>query len=97
MGRPVRFGLDVNAQRARMVETPGLDLELAFYASEFTTDAITFSIWEAEKAIGRFAYAPGPHRTQVDRFHAEKLADRSSFTRFRILDARGSWQGRQLG
>jgi len=97
LGRPVRFGLDVNAQRARMAETAGLSLQLAFYASEFTTDAITFSVWQDEKAIGRFAYAPGPHRTQVDRFHAEKLADRSSFTRFRILETRGSWGGQQLG
>lgn len=95
MGRPVRFGLDVNVQRARMSETPGLDLQLALYANEFMTDAITFSLWQDEKAIGRFAYAPGPHRTQIDRFHAEKLADRSSFTRFGILETRGSWNGHQ--
>jgi hypothetical protein len=38
-------------------------------------------------------YRPGIHRTQIERHKRDKLADRTSFTRFRVLATRGSWRG----
>jgi hypothetical protein len=93
MARAVRFGLDVNLQRATMAETPGLVFHHAFYAHDPLIDAITFSLWRDAASMQAFAYAPGSHRTQVDRFRAEGLADRSSFTRLRVLATNGEWNG----
>jgi hypothetical protein len=56
-------------------------------------DGLTVSVWESDEAMMAAAYNPGIHRTQVDRDKAEHTADRSSFTRTRLLRAKGSWDG----
>jgi len=40
------------------------------------------------------SYRPGPHRERVDRHMKQAMADRTSFTRFRVVQSTGTWQGR---
>jgi hypothetical protein len=56
-------------------------------------DGLTVSVWESDEAMMAAAYKPGIHHTQLDRYKAEHTADRSSFTRARLLRAKGSWDG----
>jgi hypothetical protein len=39
------------------------------------------------------AYRRGAHRECIDRHNAQFMADRTSFTRFRALRTKGSWDG----
>lgn len=57
------------------------------------TDGLTVSVWQSDEAMLAAAYKPGIHRTQIDRYKAERTADRSSFTRARLMRAKGSWDG----
>jgi hypothetical protein len=59
-------------------------------------DGLTVSVWESDDAMLAAAYKPGTHRTQIDRYKTEHTADRSSFTRARLLRAKGSWDGAAL-
>jgi hypothetical protein len=54
-------------------------------------DGITFTIWKDDRAMMESTYMPGIHRTQLDRYKSEHTADRSSFTRARILRSAGRW------
>jgi hypothetical protein len=54
-------------------------------------DGITFTIWKDDRAMMESAYMPGIHRTQLDRYKSKNTADRTSFTRARILRSVGSW------
>jgi hypothetical protein len=56
-------------------------------------DPITVTFWHDEASIRAFAYGQGSHRRQLDRHRAEGLADRTSFTRFRMLSSSGTWYG----
>jgi hypothetical protein len=60
-------------------------------------DPITFTVWESENDMVKFAYRPGEHseraKPQLDSdFHF----DRTSFTRFTIDRAEGEWEGVRL-
>ena len=57
-------------------------------------DGFTMSLWRDDASMLKVAYHPGVHRSQVDRHKAESVFDRSSFTRFRIMDTCGQWNGR---
>lgn len=57
-------------------------------------DGITMTLWRDEAAMFQFAYRPGLHRTQLERHKIEPMADRSSFTRCRVLRTSGRWEGR---
>jgi hypothetical protein len=57
-------------------------------------DGFTFSVWRDDASMLNATYRAGEHRTQMDSHKSENMFDRSSFTRFRILDAFGQWQGR---
>jgi hypothetical protein len=56
-------------------------------------DGLTVSVWDSDEGMLTAAYKSGIHRTQIDRYNAEHTADRSSFTRARLLRAKGSWGG----
>lgn len=57
-------------------------------------DGFTISVWRNDEAMLNASYRVGVHRTHVDRHKSTPAFDRSSFTRFRILDACGQWGGR---
>lgn len=58
------------------------------------TDGMTFSLWRSDDALRAGAYGPGLHRTQLDRQKTSKLADRTSYTRTRLLRHSGTWDRR---
>lgn len=56
-------------------------------------DGVTCSLWKDDASMMEAAYHPGFHRSQLDRYRKETTADRTSFTRARILASRGDWNG----
>jgi hypothetical protein len=56
-------------------------------------DGVTMTLWQSDAAMIDAMYRPGVHRTQIDRHKRDRLADRTSFTRFRVLATRGTWGG----
>jgi hypothetical protein len=65
-----------------------------FFPGAIALDPITVSFWRDEAAVKAFSYGPGPHRHQMDRDRAENLADRTSFTRARVVRSVGTWYGK---
>lgn len=57
-------------------------------------DGVTFSVWRDDAAMLAAAYGTGVHREKMNAHKAVNAFDRSSFTRFRIVDSRGRWDGR---
>ena len=94
MGRVREFGTGAMAVRMSMTGVPGLRTQhSAFFPGVLDVDPLTVSFWRDEASIRAFAYGHGPHRRQLDRLRAENLADRTSFTRCRVLHSTGTWQG----
>jgi heme-degrading monooxygenase HmoA len=94
MNRVREFGAGVLAVRASMTGVPGLRSQQSFFfPGVIEWDPITLTFWRDEQAIRAFAYGQGSHRRQLDRHRSEGLADRTSFTRFRVLSSDGSWYG----
>jgi hypothetical protein len=56
-------------------------------------DGFTMSIWRDDVSMLGAAYRPGFHKSQIERHKTENVFDRSSFTRFRVLDSCGRWNG----
>ena len=94
MNRVREFGAGVLAVRASMTGVPGLRSQQSFFFPGLLEwDPITVTFWRDEASIRAFAYGQGSHRRQLDRHRADPLADRTSFTRFRILRSAGTWYG----
>lgn len=94
MNRVREFGAGVLAVRASMTGVQGLRSQQSFFfPGVLDYDPITVTFWRDEACIRAFAYGQGSHRRQLDRQRAEGLADRTSFTRFRILSSSGTWYG----
>lgn len=94
MDRPREFGALVSSVRAGMTAVPGLHSQQSFFLSGFLAyDGITVTFWDSFASMRDWAYGPGVHRNQVKRQREENLVDRSSFTRFRVLEADGTWHG----
>jgi hypothetical protein len=56
-------------------------------------DGMTVSLWENDAAMMQAAYRPGFHKEQMDYHRDNGHFDRSSFTRTRILESKGTWDG----
>ena len=56
-------------------------------------DGVTMSLWRSDAVMVNAMYKPGTHRTQVERQKRDVIVDRTSFTRFRVLQTRGRWGG----
>jgi hypothetical protein len=94
MNRVREFGAGVLAVRASMTGVPGLRSQQSFFfPGVLAYDPLTITFWRDEAAIRAFAYGQGSHRRQLDRHRAEALADRTSFTQFRVLSSAGTWYG----
>jgi hypothetical protein len=94
MNRVREFGAGVLAVRASMTGVPGLRSQQSFFfPGVLECDPLTLTFWRDEASIRAFAYGQGSHRRQLDRHRTEGLADRTSFTRFRVLSSAGSWYG----
>jgi hypothetical protein len=94
MNRVHEFGAGAQAVRISMTGVPGLHSQHSFFFPRvLECDPITLTFWHDEASIRAFAYGQGSHRRQLDRHRAESLADRTSFTRFRVLHSAGTWHG----
>ena len=94
MNRVREFGAGVLAVRASMTGVPGLRSQQSFFFPRLLEcDPATLTFWNDEASIRAFAYGQGSHRRQLDRHRNDGLADRTSFTRFRVLSSAGTWYG----
>jgi len=94
MNRVAEFGKGAAGVRVSMTGTPGLiSQESFFFPGAIQCDPLTFSLWRDAASARSFAYGPGVHRMQMHRLQEQNLADRTSFTRCRILRAMGTWHG----
>jgi hypothetical protein len=91
--RAIDFGLGVIAVRESMADTDGLHSQQSFTVAGMAADAFTFTFWRDDSAMRAFAYRPGVHKEQMDRYKQIHNADRTSFTRLRVLDQAGTWNG----
>jgi hypothetical protein len=93
--RPADFGAGTNAVRMAMTAVEGLHSQQTFFFPGLLVhDPITVTFWRDDASARAFAYEHGSHRRQLDRYHATKNADRTSFTRFAVLASKGTWYGR---
>lgn len=89
-----RFSQGVTGVRISMTGVPGLHSQQSFSFPEgFTWDGITVTFWRNLAAAMAFAYGPGLHRNQVKTQREQSLGDRTSFTRFHVLENEGTWHG----
>lgn len=94
MNRVREFSTGVLAVRVSMTAVPGLHSQQSFFfPGVLAIDPITVSFWRDDAAVRAFAYEQGSHRRQMDRHRAEQLADRTSFTRCRVVRSDGTWCG----
>jgi hypothetical protein len=92
---PRRIDFITNIERvlAYFATLPGNIVRSNFQLRAPGHDGLTFTLWRDDAAMNEAAYRPGVHRTQLDRYKTEHTADRSSFTRARLLRCKGTWDG----
>ena len=88
------FGRGVVEVRKNMAAVEGLHSHHSFnFPTELEIDGATLTFWRDDTSMRSFAYRPGHHKTQLDRYRELHTADRTSFTRLRVLESRGSVNG----
>ena len=94
INRAIDFATGVVRVRDSMTSVDGLHSQQTFgFPGLVTIDGITLTFWRNDAAMRAFAYRPGEHKTQLDRFRERNTADRTSFTRLRALHQYGTWHG----
>jgi hypothetical protein len=95
MNRVREFSNGVLGVRASMSGVAGLHSQQSFFfPGVLQYDPLTVTLWRDAASARAFAYGPGVHKAQMLRQRAQNLADRTSFTRCRILRGEGTWHGR---
>lgn len=95
MTRVRDFSTGVLAVRASMTGVEGLHSQQSFFfPGVLKHDAVTVTLWRDSASARAFAYGPGVHKAQMQRHREQNLADRTSFTRCRIVRGEGTWHGR---
>ena len=59
-------------------------------------EGFTLSLWQDDAGMTQSAYHPGPHRDLMEQSRDGSLMDRSSFTRLRVVQSHGAWNGNPL-
>jgi len=91
--RVIDFRRNVDLTSDWMRTAEGCLVTQVFAPHTYGDDGFTMSVWRDDASMMAAAYRTGVHRSQIERHKSENVFDRSSFTRFRILDSRGSWAG----
>ena len=94
MNRVVEFRRNVDRVRIAAAAADGNLARQVFAPHTPGDDGVTMTVWRNDAAMSAFAYRPGDHRVQVDRYKREQTCDRTSFTRLRALRTSGTWEGR---
>jgi hypothetical protein len=92
--RVIDFRRTVDMTNAWIAQADGCLASQVFTPHTVGDDGFTMSIWRDDASMLKGAYHPGAHRSQLDRHKKENLFDRSSFTRLRVIEASGHWNGR---
>lgn len=91
--RVIDFRVHVDKVHEWLQSADGRVASQVFTPHTVGDDGVTMSLWRSDSAMIDTMYRPGVHRTQVERHRRENLADRTSFTRFRVLETFGQWNG----
>jgi hypothetical protein len=95
MTRVREFSTGVLGVRASMTGVEGLHSQQSFFfPGVLQHDPVTVTVWRDSASARAFAYGPGVHKAQMQRQREQNLADRTSFTRCRIVRGEGMWHGR---
>lgn len=94
--RVVAFRHKVDGVVAWMNELEGCLFSRAFTPNTVGYDGFTVSIWRSDEDMLCASYRAGLHRNYMDGHKTASDFDRSSFTRFRVLETRGQWDGRDF-
>jgi len=93
MARVIDFRVHVDKVHAWLQTVDGRVASQVFAPHTVGDDGVTMSLWRSDAAMVNAMYRPGTHRTQIERQKRDVLADRTSFTRLRVLQTRGRWGG----
>lgn len=91
-----RFAVKVAEAIEFLGEQPGNLRRDVFNGGFDGREGFTLTLWASDDAMLRAAYHSGHHRKLMDESRDGSTFDRSSFTRLRIIDSRGSWGGDPL-
>jgi len=94
MARVADFRRNVDRVRATVAAAEGNVARQVFAPHTPGDDGVTMTVWRDDAAMSAFAYRPGEHRGQIDRYKREPTCDRTSFSRLRAVRTSGSWEGR---
>src|ERR1019366_531394 len=93
LARVIDFRVHVDRVHDWLKTVEGRGASQVFTPYTVGDDGVTMSVWRSDTVMIGSMYRPGTHRTQIDRYKSEKTADRTSFTRFRVLRTSGRWGG----
>jgi hypothetical protein len=88
--RVIDFRRNVDKVHEWIQEADGRVASQVFTPHTVGDDGVTMSLWRNDAAMNERMYRPGLHRSLVERHMRERMADRTSFTRFRVLATRPS-------
>ena len=92
MNRVKEFGEGAAGVRISMTAVDGLHSQQSFFfPGVIALDPLTVTLWRDAVSVGKFAYGQSTHRMQLDKQKAQNVADRTSFTRCKILSCKGTW------
>ena len=91
--RVIDFRVHVDKVHEWLQSAEGRVASQVFTPHTVGDDGVTMSLRHSDTAMMETMYRPGLHRTQIERHRRESLADRTSFTRFRVLKTLGQWNG----
>jgi hypothetical protein len=93
LARVVDFRVHVDLVHDWLKTVEGRVASQVFTPHTVGDDGVTMSVWRSDTAMIESMYKPSIHRSQIDRYKSDKTADRTSFTRFRVLRTTGRLGG----
>ncbi len=93
VARAVDFRINVDKVQEWLQSIDGRVASQVFTPHTVGDDGVTMSFWRSDEDMISTMYKSGIHRTQIERYKREKTADRTSFTRCRLLKTSGTWAG----
>jgi hypothetical protein len=93
LARVVDFRVNVDRVHDSLQSVAARVASQVFTPHTVGDDGVTMTLWRSDTDMVATMYRPGTHRTQMERYKQKKTADRTSFTRFRVLRSAGTWGG----
>ena len=91
--RLIAFRRGVDEVNDWLLQVEGCLASRAITPHTFGDDGFTLSVWRDDASMLNAIYRAGSHREKMDWHKSVSAFDRSSFTRLRILETRGHWEG----